>query len=162
MDKKNEMYNFYLTAKGGWEVISGISMYPVLKHGWMVKMQPVTENDVEIGDIVGFGQNILTCHRIVGRMKFLNKTYFLHKGDNALVGGMFEGKDLIGKVTAVSDNKGQKVNKEKWQKPKCRNIKIINYSYLFIYLIRKSIFPGEKIDRLANLFDKFFWIFLLR
>jgi len=156
MDKKSEVYNFYLRTKGGWGVVSGKSMEPTLKEGWKIKVEPSDEDKIKIGDIALFGQDSLTCHRIIGKVKFFGQAYFIHKGDNPSIGGIFGAKDLMGKITKVFDEKGQGVEKEKWQYNSVKNIKIFSYVYLFMYLVKRCI-CGRKINRLSCSVNQFCW-----
>jgi hypothetical protein len=160
MDKKSEVYNFYLRTKGGWGVVSGKSMEPTLKEGWKIKVEPSDEDKIKIVDIALFCQDILTCHRIMGKVKFFGQAYFIHKGDNSIIGGIFGAKDLMGKITEVFDEKGQRLKIEKWKHNSFRNIKIFSYVYLFMYLVKRCI-CGKKTNRLTSFINRNFWRFLL-
>ncbi|MBU4342945.1 MAG: hypothetical protein KKG21_02940 [Candidatus Omnitrophica bacterium] len=161
MNKESEIRNFYLKTKGTQGNVLGKSMEPVIKEGWSVKIQPIDENEIKIGDIVSFGQDIFTCHRIIGKVNFFGQYYFIHKGDNSSVGGIFEAKDLIGQVVKIIDDKGQKTNEEKQRYLNFKHKKMINYLYLFMYLTKRYIFR-IKTNSLTSSINRLFWRFLVK
>jgi len=63
------------------------SMLPILDSGANgIKITPLSENEVNVGDIITFRSgNDLIVHRVVEKGKDNQGTYFITKGDNNLV-----------------------------------------------------------------------------
>ncbi len=134
-----EVLNFYLQAKGSEGIIKGKSMCPTLKENWKIKIRPVEVNKIMVGDIVVFKTHEFNCHRILRKFKFLGRIYFLHKGDNSSIAGIFEGKYLIGIVTEVFDENGVKVENFNCSNIPSGRIRGISYFYFVKYLIKRFI-----------------------
>jgi len=142
-------------------IISGNSMYPALRMGWKVKAEPLDRNNVKIGNIVIFGADALTCHRIVGKIKFFNSTYFIHRGDNSYIGGIFAAKDQICRVVEVFNENNEKVNEAGWANSYFKRPGNLSWIYLMLYLVKRHIFL-QRADRLAIYANRLCWRFLLR
>ncbi len=158
MDKTSEIYNFYLKARGDLGIIKGESMYPALKEGLKIKVEQTDENDIKVGDIVVFGKDHFVCHRIIGKFKFFGQTYFLHKGDSSVVGGIFESKDLVGKVVEAFEE-DRRLDREKWRGRYFNDNKVKGYIYLLLYLLKRFIWR-EKTNRLSRFIYRYYWKFL--
>ena len=159
MDKESEIYDFYLRTKGGWGFVSGKCMEPIIKNDWKVKVKPAGKTKIETEDIAVFKRNIFLCHRVVGKISLLGRTYFIHKGDNSLYGGVFKENDLVGKVIRVFDEKGLEVKRERWQEFCSNDIKFKAYVYLFFYMVKKIVWK-EKKNRFIDFFNRTAWRFM--
>jgi len=139
-------------------IISGKSMEPTLRARWRIKTESLEVNKIAIGDIIIFGKDNITCHRIIGKVEIFNRIYLIHKGDNAFLGGIVNPKDLIGRVVEVFDDKGRKIVKEKWQNYPFKEIEFLplNYIYFFMFLFKKLIFK-EKSNKFIILLKRIFW-----
>lgn len=162
MVEKNKILNFYLKIKGGLVDLKGKSMYPSLQNGWKAKIAQADAAEMQVGDIVVFGKDILTCHRIIGKIKFFGKYYFIQKGDHSYIGGMIKAEDLIGKVMEVFDECGKRVDKLKWSnKPCAKDTKVLYYLYLFLYFIKRCIWR-DNMNKSTCFIKQIFWKLLLR
>ena len=159
MDK--DLIKFYYQVKGGMMGMRGGSMYPTLKEGWKIEIEPVDARVVKVGDIIVFGRGDLICHRLIGKVIFFKYIYFIQKGDNSSKGGICKAKDLIGRVREVFDEKGQALNKEKWQFNSFKDIKALGYIYLSVYLMKELILK-KRSNKVTYFINSFFWRFLLR
>jgi len=72
------------------------------------------------------------------------------------MGGIFESKGLIGKVKEVFDENGIRIDKTQWNSCYLKNIKILNYFYVGMYLIKRCVFQ-KNINKLASFINRFFW-----
>ena len=156
MVKESEIYDFYLGAKGDWGFVLGKCMEPVIRDGWMIKVKPADTIEVKTGDIALFRRNDFLCHRVVRKISFLGRTYFIHKGDNSLSGGIFQENDLVGKIIGVLDEKGLEVKRDRWQKFHPNGIKFKAYIYLFFYIVKKIIWR-KKNNRFTVFFNRIAW-----
>lgn len=134
-------------------VLAGESMAPSLKSGWKVTVEPVAIRQIQLGDVAVFASAPLTCHRVVARVRFLGRSYFLHKGDNATVGGVFTGAELVGRVSAAFDEQGRKVEL-RGNPPELRPIFV--YPYILVYLLRRGL-GVTRSNRLTRLFNRIYW-----
>jgi hypothetical protein len=135
-------------------------MSPVIKHGWKIKIMPTDEDKVRIGDIVAFGNSVIVCHRIVAKLRFLGKIYFIQKGDNSIVGGIFDSKSLIGRVEEVIDSQGKATDREIWRTTSVQKTSFYHWIYLFLYFFKKKFL---KINcQLSNNFNVFLWRHVVR
>jgi len=165
MEIKDKIDKFYLKIRGGIIAISGGSMEPIIKSGWKVQASPVTADEIRIGDVVIFecvsDRDILVCHRIAGKMRFFNKMYFLHKGDNCSYGGIMEARHLVSKVIKVFDDKGLEVTSDKWMFFYFKDTNFFKYVYLFLHLIKIYILR-MRINKTSDSVNRFFWKFLAK
>ena len=151
MTEKNKILNFYLQNKGGLVNLKGKSMYPSLQEGWKTKIAPVNAVEIHPCDIVVFGKDALTCHRVIGKVKFFGKYYFIQKGDNSYMGGMVKAEDLTGKVVEVFNEGGKRIDELIWRdKPRQKEVNILYYLYLFMYFIKRFIWRDN-----MNMFTRF-------
>ncbi len=134
-----DVLNFYHQTKGSEGIIKGKSMYPTLKENWKIRIRPVDVNKIKVGDIVVFKTHEFNCHRILRKFKFLERIYFLHKGDNSSIAGIFEGKNFVGIVTEVFDENGVKVENFNCLNIPSRKIKGMGVFYFAKYLIKRFI-----------------------
>ncbi len=156
--KKGEIFNFYLRTKGGRAEVSGRSMEPILRESWKVEVEPVSASKVRVGDIIVFGQDYLTCHRVMGKAHFLGRTYFIQKGDNSYMGGIVEGRDLIGRVDKIFNQDSEEIDKKKWQNNSIVMGKPAVYIYLLLYLIKKTIL-GDRKNKFTGVVNRLCWKF---
>jgi len=88
---------------------SGRSMYPSIREGELVTVEPVVASDVTLGDIVLYrSQRGLIAHRVVGssptQSSALNPHYFL-RGDSSLsCDEPVTAKQILGRVVGVKRN----------------------------------------------------------
>lgn len=63
------------------------SMKPILdENSNGIRVIPVSEEDINVGDIITFKQdNYLIIHRVIEKGKDSNGTYFITRGDNNLI-----------------------------------------------------------------------------
>ncbi len=142
-------------------IISGNSMYPTLKMGWKIKAEPLDKNNIKIGNIVIFGADVLTCHRIIGKVKFFNNIYFIHRGDNSHIGGIFAAKDKICRVVEVFNENNEKVSEARWANSYFKRLSNLSWIYLILYLVKRYIFL-QRANRLTIYANRLCWRFLLR
>lgn len=156
-----QLYNLYLKCNEDKSTftVQGKSMLPAFKDGCKVRAKAVETKDIDLGNVVIFANNgLLICHRIIGKFRWNSKLYFIHKGDFATAGGVFEEKDLVGKIIEAADADGKKIDKNIWQRsfnPSLK-IKIASYIYLLLFLIKKVFFDKSK-NRLFIWAKRYFW-----
>jgi len=160
--QKAEVGKFYINSKGSTiATVLGESMFPIIQDGWKVKIKPVNTKEIACGDVIAFGQNNLICHRLFGKFKWNKKIYLIHKGDSKNAPcGLFEEKDLVGKITEVFDKDDNKINEERWQKSFDYSVKmrLIGYIYLLLFLAKRALF-GKGQNKLTQRISKLFWHF---
>lgn len=142
-------------------IISGNSMHPALRMGWKVKAEPADKNNIKPGDIVVFGEDVLTCHRIIGKIKFFNLIYFIHKGDNSHAGGIFPAEFFIYRVIEVFNENNEKVDKAEWAEGYFEKPGNLAYVYLFLYFLKRCVFL-RKTNKLTIYTNILLWSFLLK
>lgn len=140
-------------------VCCGKSMHPVIKEGWRIKAVYEQPENIKIGDIVVFGKDSITCHRVIGKFKNGKHSYFMHKGDNSFIGGIFEGKNLIGKAVCIFDNEERKVDNPEKPKSYPKYVKMFYHCYFIMYLAKRYIW-GDDTNKLICYIDRIFWSFL--
>ncbi len=82
--------------------VRGRSMYPILRHGMLVEVQPVAYDELVIGDLVVFtnGPRIV-CHRLIRK----SPKIFCLKGDtNIWADPPVIWSQVLGKVTSIIDH----------------------------------------------------------
>ncbi|MDD5120559.1 MAG: S26 family signal peptidase [Candidatus Omnitrophica bacterium] len=161
MAHKGKIINFYFKTKGGLLNLKGQSMEPALKDGWKVRILPVDIGSIKTGDIVVFGKNGLTCHRIVACLKFFGRSYFFQKGDNSPAGSILEEDDLIGKVSEVFDEEGRSINVPECLKGDSSNINVLSCFYFVLYLLNHYIWRDKK-NRFTLFVHRFCWKVIYR
>ncbi len=88
---------------------SGRSMYPSIREGELITVEPVVASDVTLGDIVLYrSQRGLIAHRVVGsspaQSSVLSPHYFL-RGDASLSSDQpVEAHQILGRVVGVQRN----------------------------------------------------------
>ncbi len=95
---------------------SGGSMYPFVKDGDIIKVVPLSENDIKIGDIISVdvdnkGKAWFYAHRLIKIVKDNDKKLYITKGD-ASKGGFDEPVGfarIVGKVAEIERN-GLEIN----------------------------------------------------
>ncbi|HAZ11000.1 MAG: hypothetical protein A2047_00480 [Omnitrophica bacterium GWA2_41_15] len=157
--EKSKIYNFYLKTKGGTVPLSGKSMYPALKEGWRVKVVSEDASNIKVRDIIVFGKEGLTCHRIIGKIKFFGRYYFIQKGDNSSVGGIVKGDDLIGKVAEAFDEEGKNINISECLKADNKNMNIFAYFYFIAYLLKRFIWR-DSTNAITRFARRLYWKFI--
>ncbi len=154
MKIKNEISKLMLESKEGWAIVSGISMYPILKNNWRIKIKSVDIADIKVGDIVVFSKrDNLICHRIIDEVAFLNKRYFIQKGDSSIRGGVFKDDDFIGKVISAIDEDGNVVTLDGIS---FSHSKLSSYIYLWLFLI-KGFFFKKKANKYTAYMHQKIW-----
>lgn len=160
-DKSNELkiFKFYL-LKEGFSILrlTGNSMHPTLMDNWKVKVKPVETKEITSGDIIVFDQNELICHRIIGKLNWNKKLYFIHRGDSQKAGKIFEEKDLVGKVVEVFDTDDKRIDEKIWHKSfdSISKFKLLGYIYFILFLTKRAFF-GKRQNRLTRWTRRFFW-----
>lgn len=97
---------------------SGGSMYPFVKDGDIIKVVPLSEDDIKIGDIISVdvdnipkGKVWFYAHRLIKIVKDNDKRLYITKGDASKAG--FDEpvgfKRIVGKVTEI-ERGGLKIN----------------------------------------------------
>lgn len=82
--------------------VHGRSMYPILRHGMLVEVQPAAYDELAMGDLVVFtnGQRIV-CHRLIRKYQ----RQFCLKGDTNLWSDPpVIWSQVLGKVTSIIDD----------------------------------------------------------
>ncbi len=93
---------------------SGRSMYPSIREGELITVEPVQPSDVKLGDIVLYrSQRGLVAHRVVGssptQSSVLSPHYFL-RGDASLsCDKPIEVQQILGRVVSV-EREGRAIN----------------------------------------------------
>ena len=101
-------------------LVEGVSMWPTLRKGFLVRYSPINIDRLEIGDIVvlrgagRLGETRLKVHRFLGRVG----PFVLEAGDNAFSCSLVAEKDILGKVIAARDLDGKKVSLASNQAPR--------------------------------------------
>lgn len=90
--------------------VSGGSMYPFIRDGYEVRVDPADISGIDPGDIVlcrSAGGSVF-AHRVVGREDDGAERSLITKGDSSLqMDGSVHGRDLLGRVTAVYGEDGR-------------------------------------------------------
>jgi signal peptidase I len=147
------------TQKSGYGTIGGISMSPVLPIGYKVKIEQVSPEHIEAGDVVVFASDSFCCHRVISKMKVFRRTYFIHKGDNSRYGGIFSENELVGKVMKAWDAEGKEHLVLK-QRVMYRPRLIWHHAiYIIAYLLKKRLF-GKKTNSISCFVNGFYWNYL--
>jgi signal peptidase I len=81
--------------------VQGRSMYPILRNGTRVEIQPVAYDELEIGDLVVFydGRGII-CHRLVGKA---HRLCYLKGDTNLWIDPPVIWSQVMGRVTRLID-----------------------------------------------------------
>lgn len=161
LEKRRQLSKFYFQVKGGVVNVVGKSMSPTIRQGWKVKLEPVRPELIDTEDIIVFERDIFICHRIVAKIRFGSKIYFLHKGDNSNIGGILTEQSILGKVIEVFDEDSCKVDKKRWQFNSTKNINFLHFVYLFLYLIKRFIWKENK-NHLSCSINRIFWRKILK
>ncbi len=88
---RNQSYKFFM----------GSSMLPTIKTGAKIKLETVSPEKIQIGDIVIIEKTKLICHRIVGKYRIGNAFYFWEKGDNNHTLNFITQDKILGRVTEI-------------------------------------------------------------
>lgn len=138
--------------------LKGNSMYPLIKNDEIIKVKPLKENDLTVGDIVVFkADTLITVHRFL-KEHASNGTIITTKGDSNMFFDPPNQKiDIIGKVISVEKSTGTIINLETrtWY---VTNYIIAIYSFLTgiiyqkIYYIQNIVFKKRN-----NCFTNFFF-----
>lgn len=142
-------------------MIIGRSMFPALKEGWKVRTLPVEPRDVEVGDIVVFGKGILTCHRIVGKVKRNGKLNFLQTGDCYYIPRLLSGDNIIGKVIEVMDSNGREICKSHWMGETIlpEKFSLLSWQIATIFSTFKRKLLGDYNPSFLRVLFKYYWKF---
>lgn len=152
----------YIALKGGLLKLDGRSMEPVLRHGDLLRIDPVNVDNIKIGNIVLFceqGKTKPVCHRVIGVYGKKGKRIFLEKGDNSCHIGLVKEEDILGGLSYVQDVDGARVIRQDYQ----ANICLISvFSGIIIFhkrilgFIKKRFFP-RGLNRLAGCLARVVW-----
>ena len=111
-------------------VVGSGSMTPSLSMGQVVRVLPVKDNPIYVGDIVLRSQeskDALFVHRCLGKFRFRKKTFFITKGDNVLYTDLIIDESFIlGKVTAQESG---------FRKLYYRYIQILLLPYFILHMV---------------------------
>jgi signal peptidase I len=155
-NKKYKLDNYYFKHIGGRIKFSGKCMEPQLKENFKVEVNPMPIDKVKIGDIIVFGQDLFTCHRVIGKANLLGKIYLIQKGDNNFFGGVAESKNFIGRVSKILDDKGNEVDILQRNDNFDSANRLLIYAYLILYLIKRIILRDKK-NRFTGFVHRLFW-----
>jgi len=85
----------------------GYSMYPFIRDGDILEVEPVDGQGVRLGDVIFYhraGQRAVV-HRVIKKFLQKDKTIFVAKGDaNPAEGEIVQMEDILGRVSAVERN----------------------------------------------------------
>jgi hypothetical protein len=108
--------------------IQGRSMYPILRHGMCVEVQPTTYDELRIGDLVVFtdGRGIV-CHRL---LKKSNQLCTLKGDTNLWADPPVVWSQVLGRVTRIVDNdlRIHPIDTPEYHR---RAVRCARFSYLF-------------------------------
>jgi len=85
--------------------VNGMSMYPFMRDGDIIKITKITAKDMKIGDIILFktSEDILVAHRLISK----NKETYLTKGDARLGSDSKIMKShLVGRTSSIQTRNG--------------------------------------------------------
>ena len=102
-----------ITLKAGEQlrILAGMSMYPLLKPGWIIIHSPATAANLEPGDLAVFRCGTgLQCHRLLGKWPQRRPVFIVQKGDHDHVAMVAGADSAICRVLAVYDRKGEPVD----------------------------------------------------
>jgi hypothetical protein len=110
-----ELFSSSLISKSSNElqeaIVEGVSMWPTLRHGYRISYRAVPADSLTTGDLLVLrgqgrrGERHLRVHRLIGRVG----AYFVEAGDNTYSAALVLPDDILGRVEAVRDWKGQLV-----------------------------------------------------
>lgn len=156
---KKQCIFFYLKVWGGTINFKGNCMFPVLKDGFRIKIEPIDSEKIDIGDIIVFNDiDKLVVHRVIGKIKKGNYFSFVEKGDNNHFIRIRLAEEVVGRVV-VADGYWVKDSVALWRK---NNFFIINWyfacSVLYAVLsqIKRKIFKN-KINSVVKNFHNCYW-----
>ncbi|MCO5141645.1 MAG: S26 family signal peptidase [Oligoflexia bacterium] len=116
-------------------IIEGVSMWPLLRPGYLAKYKRGNLNQLNEGDIIVIrsrgrkSEKHIAIHRLLGRIG----PYFLESGDNTYTAALIHEKDILGKVVEVFSHDGSKVKLPKF-KPGKKSSFFTSCAHLFFYL----------------------------
>ena len=151
--------NFYLQDKGGWGIFEGNSMFPSLKDGWKIEIEPVEAEKIRVGDVIVFKRDALVCHRVVGRFRKDNEFFLFEKGDNANNFCKIQAQKVLGRVIKVLDTDIKKVDEGIWNRRHSLLFFIYSLFSLFYQIgfsVRRKFF-GERKNLLTHILGNIFW-----
>jgi signal peptidase I len=116
--------------------VKGESMSPAVKNGWSIDIARARPEDIKTGDIIIFRKKLLICHRLLFKARLFGRYYIIQKGDNAKTGSVITPEDIIGKVSAVFDENGRRVDESIWRITHIgtRNAFFTAFIYLLVFL----------------------------
>lgn len=94
-------------------IAAGDSMFPSVVAGQVVYVDTEAKGDIQIEDVIVFKKDNLRCHRVVKKIKFNGKIFFLTKGDNNQENDQFivSDNEVIGRVVIDEFFSGKYVEK---------------------------------------------------
>lgn len=156
---KKQSIHFYLQVRGGIIGFRGNSMFPVLKEGFQIKVEPVNIKKIGIGDIIVFDDtNKLIVHRVIGKIKRGNRLFFLEKGDNSSLVGIRSPESVIGEVK-IAIEPSLKINVDLWRKQNfifiiwCSTICLL---YTVLSKIKRAILKN-RMNCVTKYLYNFYW-----
>lgn len=157
---KINAYYFYLQTKGGTITYKGSSMFPVLKDGWKIRVEPKNLEGISKGDILVFVYNSgLTVHRTIGKFKKGKRIFFLQKGDVVNFGGIIKAEQVIGRVVEVLDPPVGKIDNGLWKKQNSIFITcslVFCFIYVLLSYLKRGIL-GSKKNYITNWLYQIYW-----
>jgi signal peptidase I len=100
----------------------GYSMYPAIKPGSVVYLEPVTENDPPVpGEIIAWKRETgFVVHRLVRILKKDNTILFVTRGDSCRNEDKPVSPEVVaGKVSGIDDGKGKTITKDALVRKHC-------------------------------------------
>jgi signal peptidase len=130
--------------------VDGISMWPTLESGDLVVIQPVSMNEVHIGDIIVYGPpcavlGFSVIHRVVGGNE---KTGFITQGDDRITN---PNTDQVSDIAKSNVTQACLIGKVVFVVPYIERLASLPYglNYIFVILIFLVIIATELAGRRA-------------
>lgn len=133
-------------------------MYPLIKSGMWLKVQPCTYQEIRLGDIALLYQdNRLIAHRIVFRGKQGDKVYLSHKGDNACSIQIVPADSLMGKVVRIElGDKSLDLQRTYWRLVnRCMGFFWCVFGRILQWEGKKEVSPGNFINYFFSILFRF-------
>lgn len=74
-------------------------MSPSIMRGEELKIERVAPSEVAVGDVIVFKRHVLIGHRVLGKVRFMGRHYFMARGDRCpYIDSPVSDRILVGRV----------------------------------------------------------------
>ncbi len=77
----------------------GDDMSPSIMRGEALKIERVVPSEIAVGDVIVFKRHVLIGHRVLGKVRFMGRHYFMVRGDRCpYIDSPVSDRMLVGRV----------------------------------------------------------------